>query len=68
MKGGKYSYCVLVKTSSLSPWYLVTANWHFLRCHVFPVVSELNYLLLEHAVTNDDLEFCLWEISRQGGS
>ena len=31
-------------------------------CHVFPVVFELNYLLLEHVVFSDDLEFCLWEM------
>ena len=37
-------------------------------CHVFPVVSELVYLLLEHVVINDDLEFCLWEMLQQGGS
>ena len=24
---------------------MVTATWHFLCCHVFPVVSELDYLL-----------------------
>ena len=36
--------------------------------HVFPVVSELVYLLLEHVVINDDLEFCLWDMSRQGSS
>ena len=49
---------------------MVTANWHFLCCHVFPMVSELGYLLLEHVpvVINDDLEFCLWKMSRQGGS
>ena len=34
---------------------------------VFPVVSELGYLLLEHVVTSDDLDFCLWDMSRQGG-
>ena len=32
------------------------------------MVSELGYLLLEHVVINDDLEFCLWDMSRQGGS
>ena len=47
---------------------MVTVNWHFLCCHVFPVVSELVYLLLEHVITNDYLEFCLWDMSRQGGS
>ena len=40
----------------------------FLCCHVFPVVSELVYLLLEHVVINDDLEFCLRDMSRQGGA
>ena len=38
---------------------MVTADWHFLCCHVFPVVSELDYLLLEHVVIKDDLDFCL---------
>ena len=47
---------------------MVTVNWHFLCCHVFPVVPKLGYLLLEHVVINDDLEFCLWDMSRQGGS
>ena len=28
----------------------------------------LDYLLLEHVVINDDLEFCLWEMLRQGAS
>ena len=32
------------------------------------MVSELGYLLLEHVVINDDLEFCVWEMLRQGGS
>ena len=27
----------------------------FLRCHVFPIVSALNYSLLKHVVINDDL-------------
>ena len=47
---------------------MVTANWHFLCCHVFPVVSEFDYLLLEHVVIKDDLDFCLWEMLRQGSS
>ena len=41
------------------PQSMVTVNWSFLCCHVFPGVSELDYLLLEHVVINDDLEFCL---------
>ena len=36
--------------------------------HVFPVVSELDYLLLEHVVFSDDLDFFLWEMLQQGGS
>ena len=28
----------------------------FLCCHVFPVVSELDYLLLEHVAFSDDLD------------
>ena len=51
---------------------MVTVTWYFfiffIYCHVFPVVSELDYLLLEHVVINDDLGFCLWDMSRQGGS
>ena len=34
----------------------------------FPVVSELDYLLLEHVVFSDDLDFCLCEMLQQGGS
>ena len=41
------------------PVSMVTVNWQFLCCHVFSVVSELVYLLLEHVIINDDLEFCL---------
>ena len=44
---------------------VVTAERH---CHVFPVVSELDYLLLEHVVFSDNLDFCLWEMLQQGGS
>ena len=47
---------------------MVTVNCHFLCCHVFPVVSELDYLLLEHVLIKDDLDLCLWEMLRQGGS
>ena len=44
---------------------MVTVNWHFcLCCPVFPVVSELDYFLLEHVAINDNLEFCLWEMSQ----
>ena len=46
---------------------MVTVKRHFLCCHVLPMVSELEYLLLEHIVINDNLEFCLWEMLRQGG-
>ena len=35
---------------------------------LFSVVSELDYLLLEYVVFSDDLDFCLWEMLRQGGS
>ena len=38
---------------------MVTGNWHFLCCRVFPVVSELDYLLLKYVVIKDDLDFCL---------
>ena len=32
------------------------------------MVSELDYSLLEHVVINNDFEFCLRDMSRQGGS
>ena len=32
------------------------------------MVSELDYFPLEHVVFSDDLDFCLWEMLRQGGS
>ena len=41
---------------------------YFLCRHVFHLVSELDYLLLEHVVINDDLDLCFWDMSRQGGS
>ena len=41
---------------------------YFLCRHVFPMVSELDYSLLKSVVINDDLEFCLRDMSRQGGS
>ena len=34
----------------------------FLCCHVFPVVSEFDYLLLEHVAFSDDLDSCFWEM------
>ena len=55
-------------------WFKLAAYLHgncqlaFLCYHVFPVVSELDYLLLEHAVFSDDSDFCLWEMLQQGGS
>ena len=30
------------------------------------MVSELGYLLLEHVVFSDYLDFCLWEMLQQG--
>ena len=36
--------------------------------HVFPMVSNLDYSLLKSVVINDDLEFCLRVMLRQGGS
>ena len=47
---------------------MVTANRHFHVATFFPVVSELDYLLLEHVVFSNDLDFCLWEMLQQGGS
>ena len=29
--------------------------YFFLRCHVFPMVSAIDYSLLKHVVINDDL-------------
>ena len=45
---------------------VVTANRHFYVATFFSVVSELDYLLLEHVVFWDDLDFCLWEMLQQG--
>ena len=36
---------------------VVTANRHFYAATCFPVVSELDYLLLEHVVFSVDLDF-----------
>ena len=47
---------------------VVTANRHFYVVAFFPVVSEFDYLLLEHVVFWDGLDFCLWEMLQQGGS
>ena len=41
---------------------------YFLCCHVFPMVSELDYSLLKHVVINNGFEFCHRDMSRQGGS
>ena len=30
------------------------------------MVPELDYLLLEHVVFSDDLDFCLWQMLQQG--
>ena len=30
------------------------------------MVPELDYLLLEHVVFSEDLDFCLWEMLQQG--
>ena len=46
---------------------VVTANRQFLCCHVFPVVSKLDHLQLEHVVFSDYLDFRLWEMLQQGG-
>ena len=55
-------YCLFGASLIMCP-----RDWQFfLCCHFFPVVSELVYFLLEHVVTNDDLEFCRWDMSRQG--
>ena len=47
---------------------MVTANRYFYVATFLPVVSELDYLLVEHVVFLDDLDFCLWEMLQQGGS
>ena len=47
---------------------VVTANRNFCVATFFPVVSELDYLLLEHVVFSDDLDFFLWEILQQRDS
>ena len=35
---------------------------YFLCCHIFPMVSELDYSLLKSVVINDDLELCRYLI------
>ena len=47
---------------------MITAYRHFYVATFFPVVSELDHLLLEHVVFSDYLDFCLWETLQQGGS
>ena len=34
---------------------LILCPGYFLYCHVFPMVSALDYSLLKHVVINDDL-------------
>ena len=41
-------------------------NWQLVS--MVTAIFELDYSLLKHVVINDDLEFCLWDMSRQGGS
>ena len=67
-KSAKVEVWFQLECATEQPVSMVTVNWHFLCCHVFPAVSELVYLLLEHVEINDDLECCLWDMSRQGGS
>ena len=38
----------------------------FLCCHGFPVVSELDCLLLEHVVFSDDLDFSIGKCYSRG--
>ena len=43
--------------------------WFQLECapeQLVSVVTEFDYLLREHVVFSDDLDFCLWEMLRQG--
>ena len=49
---------------------VVTANRHFYVATFFLWYPNLitEYLLLEHVVFSDDLNFCLWETLQQGGS
>ena len=35
--------------------FILCLGYFFLRCHVFPMVSALDYSLLKHVVINDDL-------------
>ena len=35
--------------------FILCLGYFFLRCHVFPMVSALDYLLLKHVVINDNL-------------
>ena len=43
-------------------------SWLFFMLPRFSMVSELDFSLLEHVVINNDFEFCLRDMSRQGGS
>ena len=67
-KSAKVEVWFQLECAPEQPVSVVTVNWHFLCCHVFPVVPKLDYSLLKHVVINDDLEFCLWGMLRQGGS
>ena len=67
-KSAKVGVCFQLECAPEQLVSMVTANRHFLCCHVFPVVSELDYLRLEHVVFSDDLDFCLWEMLQQVGS
>ena len=67
-KSAKVEIWFQLECAPEQPVSMVTVNWYFLCYHVFPVVSELGYLLLEQVVINDDLDFCLWEVLQQGDS
>ena len=46
---------------------MVTANWHFYVTTFFLWYPNL-IIFYEHVVFSDELDFCLWEMLRQGGS
>ena len=48
---------------------MVTANWHFYVAPFFLWYPNLIICyLIEHVIFSDDLDFCFWEMLRQGGS